>query len=298
MACTAPVVTMTSSGSVGSPRAQYLSAIAARSVATPLSSWPELCRNGVTWWTASVNASTTAAAGAASAAAARLTVAGGGSGCGAAGDRQRGGAAGSPPGIQVAVLAQLRVCGGDRRARHPQRVGKRPFAGQSGADREPPVDDQHPDAVGKALVGRPAATGRAPVPKLAGQEVHIERSRDHFYRHRKPVCANWLLNSKPVAVQYSSHEHELDVETGRPVGPTALAGASPLQRRRRRRRSSHPRRTGRHPGPLPGPRVRTNWTARLAQARAAVFRVRPRAADAPRGCVEPDRITVRFREHG
>ena len=76
MACTAPVVTMTSSGSVGSPLAEYLSAIAARNVATPVSSWPVLCRNGVTWWTASVNASITAAAGAARAAAARLTVAG------------------------------------------------------------------------------------------------------------------------------------------------------------------------------------------------------------------------------
>jgi hypothetical protein len=44
--------------------------------------------------------------------------------------------------------------------------------------------------------------------------------------------------------------------------------------------------------------MRTNWTSRLAEARAAVFRVRPRAADTAPGCVEPDRITVRFREHG
>jgi hypothetical protein len=41
-----------------------------------------------------------------------------------------------------------------------------------------------------------------------------------------------------------------------------------------------------------------NWTARLAEARAALFRARRRDADARRMSGERDRVVVRFREHG
>jgi hypothetical protein len=42
----------------------------------------------------------------------------------------------------------------------------------------------------------------------------------------------------------------------------------------------------------------TNWTSRLAEARAALFRGRRRDADARRNTGELDRVTVRYREHG
>ena len=74
IACRAPVVTMISSGSVGSPLAQYLSAMAWRSSATPVSSMPMSCRCGARRWAARVNASMVAAAGAEGAASARLSV--------------------------------------------------------------------------------------------------------------------------------------------------------------------------------------------------------------------------------
>ena len=44
--------------------------------------------------------------------------------------------------------------------------------------------------------------------------------------------------------------------------------------------------------------MRTNWTSRLAEARAALFRARTRDANARLKDGELDRITVRFREHG
>jgi hypothetical protein len=44
--------------------------------------------------------------------------------------------------------------------------------------------------------------------------------------------------------------------------------------------------------------MRTNWTSRLAEARAALFRARRRGADDRRISSELDRITVRYREHG
>jgi hypothetical protein len=44
--------------------------------------------------------------------------------------------------------------------------------------------------------------------------------------------------------------------------------------------------------------MRTNWTSRLAAARAALLRARRRDADAHRLTGELDRIIVRFREHG
>jgi hypothetical protein len=44
--------------------------------------------------------------------------------------------------------------------------------------------------------------------------------------------------------------------------------------------------------------MRTNWTSRLTEARAALFRMRTRGANARRRGDELDRITVRFREHG
>ncbi len=113
-------------------------------------------------------------------------------------DRECRGAAGAAAGIEVAVLAQLGVRRGHGGAGNPQRVGHRAFARQPRADGNASVDDQQPDGVGEPVVGRAATTGRAPVAKLAGQKVHIERSGVHFHRHRKPVCANWLWNNKPV----------------------------------------------------------------------------------------------------
>jgi hypothetical protein len=44
--------------------------------------------------------------------------------------------------------------------------------------------------------------------------------------------------------------------------------------------------------------MRTNWTSRLAEARAALFRAPRRDTDARRISGERDRITVRYREHG
>jgi hypothetical protein len=44
--------------------------------------------------------------------------------------------------------------------------------------------------------------------------------------------------------------------------------------------------------------MRTNWTSRLAKARAALFRDRTRKPNTHGNSGEPDRITVRFREHG
>jgi hypothetical protein len=44
--------------------------------------------------------------------------------------------------------------------------------------------------------------------------------------------------------------------------------------------------------------MRTNWTSRLAEARAALFRTRTRDTKARRTGGEPYRITARFREHG
>jgi hypothetical protein len=43
--------------------------------------------------------------------------------------------------------------------------------------------------------------------------------------------------------------------------------------------------------------MRTNWTSRLAEARAALFRARTRHAD-DRRVTELGPITARFREHG
>ncbi len=198
MACSAPVVTRTWSGSVGRPRSQYLSAMASRSASTPTSSWPTLCRYGVTSWMASTNASLTAAAGADNAAAARLIVGAAISVRGGRRDRERCGAARAAAGVEIAVFTQLGIRRGHGGTGNPQRVGHRAFARQPRADGNAAVDDQQPDGVGQPVVGRATTTGCPPVAKLAGQKVHIERSGVHFDCHRKPVCANWLWNNKPV----------------------------------------------------------------------------------------------------
>ena len=165
MACSAPVVTMISSGSVGSPLAQYLSAMASRRGATPTSSMPMSCRYGVTCSAASTNARDTAAAGAARVAAARLAAAvpanlamrSGDGASGRRGNGQRGRAPRPLAPLEIAVVAHLGVRRGDRGPRHPQGVGERPLAGQLRADRQATVDDQHAQTVGQPLVGGAAA---------------------------------------------------------------------------------------------------------------------------------------------
>ena len=138
-----------------------------------------------------------------------------GGGCGKSGggeaDRRRGdlganggcdgqgrGAACAAARIEIAVLAQLGVRGGHGRAGDPKRVGHRAFARQARADGDASVDEQQADGISEAVVGGSTSTGRAPVAEFAGQKVHIERSGVHFDRHRKPVCANWIWNNKPV----------------------------------------------------------------------------------------------------
>src|SRR4029079_172960 len=92
----------------------------------------------------------------------------------------------------------MSVRGGDGGAGHAQRVGESAFTGELSPEGQAAVEDQHADAVGQALVSGSAMTGRAPLAQLAGQKVHIERSGGHFDRHLRPVCAKWLLRSKPV----------------------------------------------------------------------------------------------------
>ena len=189
-----------------------------------MSSMPVSCRYGVTCRPPRLKASCVTAAGADNAAAARFTDAGAATAVTRDGDGQGGGAAGAPAGVQVAVVAQLRVRRGDGRAGHPQSVGERPLAGQPRPDRKPAVDDQHPDAVGQALVGRAAAIGGAPVAQLAGQEVHIERPREHFHCHFQASMRQLAIERQASWSNYREHEHELDLATGTGAWPPCTAG--------------------------------------------------------------------------
>ncbi len=180
--------------------------------ATPTSSWPTWCRYGVTSCVASTNASLTAAAGADSAAAARLIDGAAASARDGRCDGKGSGAAGAAAGVEVAVLAQLGVRGGDGGAGDPQRVGHRPLARQPSADGNAPVDDQQPDRVGQAR-GRPGrydwmcASCQARGPK----GPHRALGRAFRPSFASQYALNWLLNSKPVGRILSVHEHELDI---------------------------------------------------------------------------------------
>ena len=228
MACSAPVVTMISSGSVGRPRAQYLSAMASRRAATPMSSMPML----VQVWRHVVGRIDE-----------RLDDRGRRGGQCGGGEahrrrrrrsvarrrchRQGRGAAGAAAGVEIAVLAQLGVRGGDRGAGDPQRVGERPLAGQPRADGQASVDDQQPDGVGQALVGGTArdwtcASCRARGPK----GPHRALARPFRSVICRPVCTNWLLNSKPVGQNYRVMSTNWTSQTGPSTWAVLPAGAS------------------------------------------------------------------------